>query len=99
MENCSIALQILPQYTNQEVTLKVVDRVISYLKSHCKQVEVSAFETTIIGEYDEMMAVLKGAIELAGEYYPRLFANIKISYNHGGSVLGIEDKVSKHRTE
>lgn len=97
MANCSIALQILPMYTEQETTIRVVDKVIAYLKEHCDQVEVSAFETTIVGEFDEVMALLKGAIEVAGSEHSQIFTNVKINYHAGGQVLSIDEKVSKHR--
>lgn len=97
MGNCSIALQILPMYTNQETTLKVVDEVIAYLKEHVDQLEVSAFETTMVGEFDELMGLLKVAIEIAGAEHSQIFTNVKINYNAGGQVLSIDEKVEKHR--
>lgn len=97
MANCSIALQILPMYTEQETTIRAVDQVIAYLKERTDQIEISAFETTIMGEFDGMMALLKGAIEVAGKEHAQIFTNVKINYHAGGQVLSIDEKVTKHR--
>lgn len=97
MSNCSLAIQILPQQTDQATVLKIVDRVIDYLRANAKSIEVSAFETTIEGNFDELMLLLKGAIEVAGSQHHKIFTNVKISYDAEGQVLGIDEKVSKHR--
>ncbi len=97
MSNCSLAIQILPQQTDQVTVIKTVDRVIDYLKKNADTIEVSAFETTIEGSFDELMALLKGAIEVAGAEHHRIFTNVKISYNAEGQVLSIDEKVAKHR--
>lgn len=97
MSNCSLAIQILPQQTDQATVLKIVDRVIDYLRANAKSIEVSAFETTIEGNFDELILLLKGAIEVAGSQHHKIFTNVKISYDAEGHVLGIDEKVSKHR--
>lgn len=97
MSNCSLAIQILPQQTDQATVLKIVDRVIDYLRANAKSIEVSAFETTIEGNFDELMLLSKGAIEVAGSQHHKIFTNVKISYDAEGHVLGIDEKVSKHR--
>ena len=97
MSNCSLAIQILPQQTDQATILRTVDKVIAYLKANAEKVEVSAFETTVEGEFDDLMNLLKGALEVAGTEHNRIFSNIKISYNSEGQVLGINEKVDKHR--
>lgn len=97
MSNCSLAIQILPQQTDQLTVLKTVDKVIEYLRANAETIEVSAFETTIEGDFDQLMLLLKEAIELAGSQHHKIFTNVKISYNAEGQVLGIDEKVSKHR--
>lgn len=97
MSNSSIALQILPMGTDQEVTLKVVDSVIAYIASKTDHYEVAAFETTIVGDFDETMAILKGAIEVASQGHHKIFTNVKINYDAKGQVLEIEEKTAKHR--
>ncbi|MBG9977931.1 thiamine-binding protein [Facklamia tabacinasalis] len=97
MVNCSIALQILPLGATQEATLEVVDSVIAFIASKTDNYEVAAFETTIQGDYDTLMPILKEAIEVASQTHHKIFTNVKISYDTKGSVLTIEDKTTKHR--
>ena len=97
MSNCSLAIQILPQQADQVTVIKTVDKVIDYLRENAATIEVSAFETTIEGSFDELMSLLKGAIEVAGSEHNRIFTNVKINYNSEGQVLSIDEKVSKHR--
>ena len=97
--HCSIALQILPQYVDEKKLLEVVDTVIRYLESQVspENITVSPFETTLQGDYDDLMALLKKAIQLAGEDGVEIFANVKVSYCEKGDVLTIEDKLSPYR--
>lgn len=97
MSNSSIALQILPQGADQETTIKAVDAVIEYIASQTDQYEVAAFETTIVGEYDELMSILNESIKIASQVHPKIFTNVKINYNGKGSVLTIEEKTTKHK--
>lgn len=97
MSNSSIALQILPLASDEANTLKVVDRVIEYIQSRTDSYEVSAFETTIEGDYIELMDILKDVIEIAGEEHPDIFANVKIRYKSEGQVLTTDEKTSKYR--
>lgn len=97
MSNSSIALQILPMGADQEATIQAVDAVIEYIASKTDNYEVAAFETTLVGEYDELMAILKVAIQIASDIHPKIFTNVKINYNGKGSVLGIEEKTIKHQ--
>lgn len=97
MSNCSIAVQILPLASEEENTLKVVDQVIQYIQSQTDNYTVSSFETTIEGEFDEVMDVLKGVIEVAGKTHPDIFSNVKIRYKGEGQVLTTDEKTSKYR--
>ena len=75
----SIALQILP--LSQDINcLAVVDKV-------------TPFETVLEGDWEELMAILKKAIGLAGEEADNIFANVKINY---GEILTIDEKLEKY---
>ena len=54
--NCSIAIQVLPEVEGEEV-LRIVDKVIGYLKSTGLNVFVGPFETTIEG-FEQLMDIL-----------------------------------------
>ena len=57
--NASVAVQVLPMYPEKQKVLAVVDAVIAYIKSTGINYEVSAFETTMEGDYDQLMAILQ----------------------------------------
>ena len=97
MSNCSLALQILPMQADRPTTLAVVDEVIAYIRQHTDHYEVAAFETTIEGPYEEVMAILQGAIQVAAQHHPKIFTNVKINLDMQGDVLTIDEKVEKHR--
>ena len=88
--NASVAIQSLPKAANDEELIRIVDQVIDYIKSTGLNYYVGPFETTIEGDYDQLMhiAVRAGA--------PSVAAYIKVSYHPEGDVLTIEKKVTKH---
>ena len=90
----SIALQILP--LSQDVDrLSVIEKVIAYLQAQPVKLLVTPLETVLEGEWEELMTILKGAIELAGEEVDNVFANVKINYGH---ILSIEEKIENYHT-
>ena len=90
----SIALQILP--LSQDVDrLGVIEKVIAYLQAQPVKQLVTHFETVLEGEWEELMAILKRAIELAGEEADNVFANVKINSGH---ILSIEEKIENYHT-
>lgn len=97
MANSSIAIQILPLDSSEEKTLEVVDKVIEYIQAKTDQYEVSSFETTVEGDYEEVMEILTEAIKIAGDSHPDIFANIKVHYKGEGQVLTTDEKTSKYR--
>ena len=86
--NASVAIQSLPDAANDEELIRIVDEVIAYIKSTGLNYYVGPFETTIEGDYDELMDIVKECQHVA--------AYIKVSYRPEGDVLSIEKKVSKH---
>ncbi len=96
--NSSVAIQVLPNGVNQKKAIEIIDNVISYIKSTGFKYEVSAFETTIEGEYEALMnvvkecqyIVIKSGAESVSTY-------VKIVYSPNRRVLTIDEKVSKHK--
>ena len=87
--NASVAIQSLPDAANDEELIRIVDEVIAYY--------VGPFETTIEGDYDELMDIVKECQHIAVRAgAPHVAAYIKVSYRPEGDVLSIEKKVSKH---
>ena len=96
--NASVAIQVLPETTNEEELIRIVDEVIDYIKSTGLNYSVGAFETTIEGDYDELMDIVKECQHIAVRAgAPYVAAYIKVVYKPQGDVLSIEKKITKHQ--
>ena len=95
--NASVAIQVLPNVQDEEEVIRIVDEVIAYIKSTGLNYYVGPFETTIEGDYDQLMDIVKECqlvAERAGCQAMSVY--VKISYKPEGDVLTIEKKVTKH---
>lgn len=93
----SVAIQSLPEAKNDEELIRIVDEVIAYIKSTGLNYYVGPFETTIEGEYDTLMDIVKECQHIAIRAgAPSVAAYIKVSYKPEGEILTIEKKVSKY---
>lgn len=92
----SIAIQVLPAVEGEEV-IRVVDQVIAYLKSTGLNTYVGPFETTVEGDYDTLMEIVKECqLICIREGAPSVASYVKISYNPNVGVWSIDKKVTKH---
>ena len=90
-----VAIQSLPDAANDEELIRIVDEVIAYIKSTGLNYYVGPFETTIEGDYDELMDIVKECQHIAVRAgAPHVAAYIKVSCRPEGDVLSIEKKVS-----
>ena len=93
--NASVAIQVLPSVEGEDV-IRIVDEVIAYIKSSGLNTYVSPFETTIEGDYDQLMEIVKECRLIcirAGA--PSVMSYVKINYKPDG-VWTVEKKVKKH---
>ncbi|MDI9470049.1 MAG: thiamine-binding protein [Bacillota bacterium] len=96
--NASLAIQVLPETREREALLAVVDRVILEIAASGLHYEVGAFETTVEGDFDELMELLRRCLETAiAAGAGSLLSYVKIHYAPGGGLLGIDEKTAKHR--
>lgn len=96
--NASVAIQVLPSVEGEEL-IRVVDKVIEYIRSTGVSMSVGPFETTIEGDYDELMDIVKRCQLICIENgAPSVMSYIKINYNPKG-VWTIEKKIKKHHLE
>lgn len=94
--NASVAIQVLPKADGDEL-LRIVDAVIASIKSSGLHYVVGPFETTIEGDYDQLMEIVKQcALICVREGAPSVMSYIKVSYNPGG-VWTIDEKIRKHQ--
>ena len=95
--NASVAIQVLPKVSSDEELIRIVDAVIDYIKSTGLNYFVGPCETSIEGDYDELMEIVKQCQKVAVEAGAEsVSAYVKINYRPEGEVLTIEKKVKKH---
>ena len=95
--NASVAIQVLPNVVGNEEIVRVVDEVIAFIKSKGLKMNVAPFETTIEGDFDELMEIVKECQLIAVKAgAPGVMSYVKINYKPKGDVLTIEQKISKH---
>lgn len=88
----SIALQVLPLAQGID-RIAVIDHVITYLQAQEVTTVVTPFETVLEGEFNELMRILKEALEVVGQEADNVFANVKINV---GEILSIDEKLEKY---
>ena len=88
----SLALQVLPLSQGVDRTA-IIDQVIAYLQAQSVTMVVTPFETVLEGEFDELMRILKEALEVAGQESDNVFTNVKINV---GEILSIDEKLEKY---
>lgn len=95
--NASVAIQTLPEVYDNEEIVRIVDEVIDYIKGTGFHYYVGPFETTIEGDYDELMNIVKECQHVAIRAgAPGVMAYIKVSFKPEGDLLTIDRKVKKH---
>ena len=96
--NASVAIQVLPKVESDEEVIRIVDEVIAYIKSTGLNYFVGPCETSIEGDYDELMEIVKECQKVAVKAGAKSVSSyVKINYCPEGDVLTIEKKVTKHQ--
>lgn len=91
----NVSLQILPVVPESEI-YPVVDKVIEYIDSTGVKYEVGPMETTMEGELDQLLEIVKTVQELCVDYgAERVVSIVKIDYKSGG--VTIDEKTYKYR--
>ena len=95
--NASVAIQVLPNVVDNDELIRIVDEAIAYIKSFGLHSVVGAFETTVEGDYDTLMEIVKGCSRICVEAgAPGVMTYVKINFNPEG-VLTIDQKTAKHQ--
>ena len=95
--NASVAIQVLTNVQDEEEVIRIVDEVIAYIRSTGLNYYVGPCETSIEGDYDQLMEIVKNCqIVAAKAGCKAMNTYVKISYKPEGDVLTIEKKVTKH---
>lgn len=95
--DASVAIQVLPGVESEEKILSIVDEVIKHIEDTGLTYYVGPFETTIEGEFEELMDIVKECQYIAVKAgAPSVMSYVKINFKPEGGVLTIDQKVSKH---
>jgi len=95
--NTSVSIQVVPKCSNDEEVIRIVDEVIAYIDSTGLNYFVGPTETSIEGDYDKLMEIIRECQIVAAKAGAESIASyVKINYRPEGEVLTIERKVAKH---
>lgn len=94
--NASVSLQVLPRVEVKNL-FPVVDKVIEYIASTGVNYVVGPMETTMEGDLDTLLDIVKKAqyicIEQGAE---NVYSYVKINYSKEG-VFTIDEKIGKYK--
>ena len=95
MPLCNVSLQVIPKVP-EERTYQTVDKVIEYIQNSGVVYQVGPMETTMEGELDELLEIVKKAQEICiNEGASRVMSVVKIDYSPRG--VTIDEKVGKYK--
>ncbi len=91
----NVSLQVLPTVSDDQI-YTVVDKVIELIQNSGCKYEVGPMETTMEGELDELLEIVKKAQKVCiNEGASRVISVVKIDYKPEG--VTIDEKISKYR--
>lgn len=91
----NLSLQIVPVVPEEQI-YPVVDKVIAYIASRKIPYEVGPMETTMEGELDDLLKIVKEAQRICIDLgVNRILSVIKIDYRKTGITMN--EKIQKYR--
>lgn len=94
MSNANVSLQILP-VVEEEKLYPLVDEVIDFIDKSNVKYTVGPMETTMEGELDELLEIVKKAQDICIEKEAGRVSVVKIDYKPEGVTM--DEKISKYR--
>jgi uncharacterized protein (TIGR00106 family) len=95
MSVVNVSIQVIPVVAEERI-YSVVDKVIEYIEASGVKYEVGPMETTMEGELDELLDIVKKAQEICVEHgATRVVSMVKIDYKPEGVTMN--EKVYKYR--
>ena len=95
MPSINVSLQVIPK-VNDTDTYCVVDKVIEYISSTGVKYEVGPMETTMEGELDFLMEIVKKVQYICVEEgASRVLSVVKIDFKPEGVTM--DEKIGKYR--
>ncbi len=99
MPTIAVSFEVLPGgLAAKKDVYEAVDAAIAVVAQSGLRYKVSPMETTVEGEYDDVMALIKQAQEaVLAAGADRVFTFVKIDYNPQGS--SIDEKLAKYSNQ
>lgn len=98
MANANVSLQILPRGASDEEVYARVDEAIRVVQASGVKYRVGPMETTMEGDYDQLMAIVKKAQEAAVKAgSSRVLSIIKVDYKPSGVTM--QEKTGPYDTD
>ena len=95
MAAINVSLQVIPKVADEKA-YAVVDSVIAYIASSGVKYEVGPMETTMEGELEELLEIVKKSQEICiNEGASRVISIVKIDYRPDGVTM--DEKIGKYR--
>ena len=95
MPSINLSFQVIPKVPDAE-TYRVVDLAIDVVKQSGVKYEVGPMETTMEGELDQLLEIVKEAQQVCVDHgAERVMTIIKIDYHPNG--VTIDEKIKKYR--
>ena len=92
----NLSFQVIPKVSDAE-TYRVVDLAIDVVKNSGVKYEVGPMETTMEGELDQLLEIVKEAQQVCVDAgAERVMTMIKIDYHPKGVTM--EEKIGKYRS-
>lgn len=96
--NASVAIQVLPMYPDKKKVVAIVDAVLAYIKTTGVNYDVGPFETSLEGDYDKLMEIVKEVPKITAQAGgDAQMVYVKINYFPENQGLTIADKITKYR--
>ncbi len=94
----SMAIQIEPNCPDDKEAVRIVDEVIDAIRSTGLHYYVGPSETSIEGDdLHQLMEILENCVRVAAKAgSAKVSGYVKLVYKPEGSVLTIDEKVTKH---
>jgi len=93
--SCNLSLQVVPQ-VEEEKLYSLVDQVIELIKASGVKHKVGPMETTMEGELEELLEIVKQAQHLCSKNgADRIISVIKIDYSSKG--VAMDEKMEKYQ--
>ncbi len=95
MPSVNVSLQVIPRVADERI-YEVVDKVIKLIEDSGVKYEVGPMETTMEGELDFLLEIVKKAQDICVEEgATRVISMVKIDYKPEGVTM--DEKIGKYR--